>query len=70
VPKANIFAWLVNPNNFETAPSIKDVADGALKLGLEFHVLDARSEPEIDDPFAKAGSCLRPFRAQQTSVVP
>jgi putative tryptophan/tyrosine transport system substrate-binding protein len=53
VPKARIFAWLVNPNNPETAPSMRDVADGALKLGLEFHLLNARNEPEIDDALAK-----------------
>jgi hypothetical protein len=51
-PSARVFAALVNPENFESAPGMKEVGDGALKLGLELHVFNARSEEEIDAAFA------------------
>ncbi len=53
VPKARVFAALVNPDNFETAAGMKDVTEGALKLGLELHALNARSEHDIDAAFAR-----------------
>jgi putative tryptophan/tyrosine transport system substrate-binding protein len=53
LPKAHVFVALANPDNFETAPGMRDEADGALKLGLELHVLNAGSEQEIEAAFAR-----------------
>jgi putative ABC transport system substrate-binding protein len=48
IPKATAITMIVNPDNPATPPQIADVEGAARTLGLTIHVLDARSEGEID----------------------
>jgi putative ABC transport system substrate-binding protein len=52
VPRARVIALLVNPNNATAERVIRDVQEAARTKGLQFHVLKARSESEIDTAFA------------------
>jgi putative ABC transport system substrate-binding protein len=53
VPTATIVGVLVNPTNANVAETVsKDVEATARTLGLQFHVLRASNEREIDDAFA------------------
>jgi putative ABC transport system substrate-binding protein len=52
VPRAGIIALLVNPNNTNAERVSRDVQEAVRKKGLQLHVLNARSEGEIDTAFA------------------
>jgi putative tryptophan/tyrosine transport system substrate-binding protein len=52
VPKAKVFAFLVNPDNSNAGPDAKDVQAAAAVLGVELRVLTARNEPELEVAFA------------------
>jgi putative ABC transport system substrate-binding protein len=52
VPKAKVFAFLVNPNNSNAELDAKDVQAAATVLGVELRVLTARNEAELEVAFA------------------
>jgi putative tryptophan/tyrosine transport system substrate-binding protein len=52
VPQASMIALLVNPNNPTTEGVIRDVQDPARAKGVQFRVLKASTEGEIDGAFA------------------
>ena len=52
VPKAKVFAFLVDPNNPNAEPDAKDVQGAAKVLGVELRVLTARNEAELEVAFA------------------
>ena len=52
VPRAKVFALLVNPNTANAEHVIRQVQEAAPKKGLQLHVLKASSESEIDTAFA------------------
>jgi hypothetical protein len=52
VPKAKVFASLMNPNNSNAEPDTKDVQAAATVLGVELQVLTARNEAELEVAFA------------------
>ena len=54
VPKAKVFALLVDPTDAAIAETnTRDTQAAASKLGLELHVLNATTEREFDGVFAK-----------------
>src|SRR5438046_3546965 len=52
VPQAGVIALLVNPNNSVAERVIQEVQQAARAKGLQFHLLKASSESEIDAAFA------------------
>jgi len=52
VPKARVFALLVNPNNPNTERIIRDVQEAARLKGVQLPILKASTESEIDTAFA------------------
>jgi putative ABC transport system substrate-binding protein len=52
VPQAKVIALLVNPNNPNTEPMIRDVQEAARTKGVQLPILKAESESEIDAAFA------------------
>ena len=52
VPQAKVIALLVNPNNPDTEPMIRDVQEAARTKGLQLPILNAASESEIKAAFA------------------
>ena len=52
VPRAEVVALLVNPNNVNAGRVIRDVEEAARHHGVELHILKASSESEIDAAFA------------------
>jgi putative tryptophan/tyrosine transport system substrate-binding protein len=52
VPKATIIALLVNPEVRSTESNVRVVQEAARSLGMQVHVLHARTEQEIDAAFA------------------
>ncbi|HZK91582.1 MAG TPA: ABC transporter substrate-binding protein [Stellaceae bacterium] len=52
VPEARVFALLVNPNNPDVAPEIRNAQDAARAKGVELHVVKAGTADEIDAVFA------------------
>jgi putative ABC transport system substrate-binding protein len=52
VPKATVFGFLVNPNNPNAEPDIKDVQAAAKELGWELRVHTAQNEDELEAAFA------------------
>jgi putative tryptophan/tyrosine transport system substrate-binding protein len=52
VPQAKVIALLVNPNNVNTESIIGDVQQTARAKGVEFPILKASTESEIDAAFA------------------
>jgi putative ABC transport system substrate-binding protein len=52
VPQAKVIALLVNPNNPDTEPMIREVQEAARTKGVQLDVLKARTESEIDAAFA------------------
>jgi putative tryptophan/tyrosine transport system substrate-binding protein len=52
VPKAKVFAFLVNPNNPNAEPDAKVAQAAATVLGVELQVLTARNEAELEVAFA------------------
>jgi putative tryptophan/tyrosine transport system substrate-binding protein len=56
VPRARMFALLVNPGNGYTEPMIRDVQKAADAKGLQLQILKASTENEIDTAFAKGAN--------------
>jgi putative ABC transport system substrate-binding protein len=52
VPQAGVIALLVNPNNPNAERIMRDVREAARDKGLQFHILKASTEGEIDAAFA------------------
>ena len=52
VPRAGVIALLVNPNNANAEPIIRDVQEAARTKGLQLQILKAATEGEIDAAFA------------------
>jgi putative ABC transport system substrate-binding protein len=52
VPKANVIALLVNPNNPNTERMITDVQEAARAKGLRLPILKAATKSELDSAFA------------------
>jgi putative ABC transport system substrate-binding protein len=52
VPRAGVTALLVNPNNPQSERIIRDVQEAARAKGVQFPILKAGSESEIDAAFA------------------
>ena len=52
VPQAGVIALLVNPNNSNADPTIRDVQEAARAKGVQLRVLRASTESEIDAAFA------------------
>ena len=52
VPQAGVIALLVNPNNANAEPMIRDVQEAARAKGVKLAVLKAGTEGEIDAAFA------------------
>ena len=53
VPPAKIIALLINPTNPNAAAQSKSLQAAAVSLGLEPHVLNAHTEVDLDQAFAK-----------------
>jgi putative ABC transport system substrate-binding protein len=53
VPSATIMALLVNPTSPDAEEQSRTLQAAALKLGLQVHVLNARTERDFDGVFAK-----------------
>jgi putative tryptophan/tyrosine transport system substrate-binding protein len=51
VPQARVVALLVNPNNANAEPQIRDVQEAARVKGLQLAILKAGTESEIDAAF-------------------
>jgi putative tryptophan/tyrosine transport system substrate-binding protein len=51
-PQARVIALLVNPNNANAEPVIRDVQEAARAKGVQVPILKAGSEAEIDAAFA------------------
>jgi putative tryptophan/tyrosine transport system substrate-binding protein len=54
LPKATIIALLVNPTNPNALTISSETQTAARTLGLQLHVLNANTERDIDEAFAKA----------------
>jgi putative ABC transport system substrate-binding protein len=52
VPSAALVALLINPSNPNADPQIKDAQEAAATKGVQFTVLKAGTENELDDVFA------------------
>ena len=52
VPPVSVFALLVNPNNPNAEPIIREMQEAARVKGVQLHVLKAGTEGEIDTAFA------------------
>jgi putative tryptophan/tyrosine transport system substrate-binding protein len=52
VPQVRMIALLVNPNNANAQPMMRDVQEAARGKGAQLHFLQAGSESEIDAAFA------------------
>ena len=53
VPKAATIGLLVNPNNPNAEDDGKEIKDAGLKVGVRVEILNASSEADIDEAFAK-----------------
>jgi putative ABC transport system substrate-binding protein len=51
VPQAGTIALLVNPNNANTAPQMRDVEEAARAKGVQLRILKAGTESQIDAAF-------------------
>ena len=63
IPAATMIGFLVNPSDPRTETQTKDTLEAAQALGLEIHILNARTEAEINTAFAtlpelRAGALL------------
>jgi putative tryptophan/tyrosine transport system substrate-binding protein len=52
VPQAGVIALLVNPDNPNTEPMMRDAQEAARAKGVQLHILQAATESEIDVAFA------------------
>jgi len=66
LPRSRVIALLVNPNGLNTERVIRDVQRAARAKRLQLHVVEARSEREIDMAFAS----LVQLRADALLVAP
>ena len=58
VPKATVFALLVNPTNSAQTDILTKASQGAAEtLGLKLDILHASTEAELDDAFAAFRTC-------------
>jgi putative tryptophan/tyrosine transport system substrate-binding protein len=55
VPSAAVIAMLANPTSPYFEPETRDVFGAARKLGLQVHVLEAKTERDLDAAFAALG---------------
>jgi putative tryptophan/tyrosine transport system substrate-binding protein len=55
VPSARTMVLLINPTNPNAETQARSIKQAALKLGLNFHVLNASTEGDFDAAFAKLG---------------
>jgi putative ABC transport system substrate-binding protein len=53
VPSAKIIVLLINPANPNSASQSKNLERAAGKLGLQLHILNARTDADLDAAFAK-----------------
>jgi putative ABC transport system substrate-binding protein len=53
VPAMKVVAVLINPTNPTGEPQARDIEAAGRSLGLEFHVLHARDERDLDGVFAR-----------------
>jgi putative ABC transport system substrate-binding protein len=63
VPRAEVFAAMINPKNPSAEVAAKEAKDAARKLGKEIHIIHAGSPEDIDQAFVtlvrlKAGALL------------
>jgi putative ABC transport system substrate-binding protein len=54
VPKATVFAVLVNPNNPNAIPDTAEMQEAGRSIGVTIAVVQAGNDRELDDAFAKA----------------
>jgi putative tryptophan/tyrosine transport system substrate-binding protein len=54
VPKAAVFAVLVNPNNPNAIPDSREMQEAGRSIGVTVVVVQAGNDRELDDAFAKA----------------
>jgi ABC-type uncharacterized transport system substrate-binding protein len=54
IPTATTIGLLVNPTDPRSKTQIKDMQEAARALGLQIHILNASTEPEINSAFAKS----------------
>ncbi len=52
VPRAGVFAALINPKNPYAAISTKEARDAALALGKDIEIVHAASDDELEPVFA------------------
>jgi putative ABC transport system substrate-binding protein len=52
VPQARVIVLLVNPNNENTEPMIRNAQEAASVKGVQLHILKAGTESEVDAAFA------------------
>jgi putative ABC transport system substrate-binding protein len=52
VPRASVFALIVNPNSPSAETQVRDVQEAARAKGVQLHFLNAGTETEIDAAFA------------------
>jgi putative tryptophan/tyrosine transport system substrate-binding protein len=52
VPQTKVIALLVNPNNPQTAPTIRDMLEAARTKGVQLSILKTGTESDIDAAFA------------------
>ena len=58
VPAARSIVYLVNPANPNSEHNVRSAQQGALALGLQMHILNASTEPEIDAAFRVQADAL------------
>jgi putative ABC transport system substrate-binding protein len=54
VPKATVFAVLINPNNPNAIPDTTEMQEAGRSIGVTVEVVQAGNDRELDDAFAKA----------------
>jgi putative ABC transport system substrate-binding protein len=64
VPKAAVIAVLVNPSNPNADPDSREIAEGGRSIGVRIEIVNAGSERELDDAFAR----VRELRADALMV--
>jgi len=58
VPAARSIVYLVNPTNPNSEHNVRSAQQGALALGLQMHIVNASTEPEIDAAFRVQADAL------------
>ena len=52
MPKATVIGILVNPTFTDAEAEIRDANEAAVRLGLQTHIVEARTVEEFDTAFA------------------